>query len=191
MKRITIALLACIIVLAAGCNRGPKLNVDEERGKVQQLRKELYDKNSLLSSYDVAKEAIEKFRAFGQNFPEDSLALPFHIEAAEIAWTLGEYRLSVEIYEEIAELHPDSDSMPYVYTRLGSIYNDKLKEPETAEKYYSIVVEQYLAWSEFFPSAKFGLETLGMSEDEQFRVILRKQAEAEAKAKMAESAEQK
>lgn len=190
MKRFTTVLIASVFILAAGCNRGPKLNVDEEREKVQQLRKELYDKNSLLSSYDVAKEAIEKFRAFGLNFPEDSLAQPFHIEAAEIAWTMGEYRLSVEIYEEIAKLHSDSESMPYVYTRLGSIYNDKLKDSETAEKYYSIVVEQYPE-DEFVASAKFGLETLGMSEDEQFRVILRKQAEAEANAKMAESTEQR
>lgn len=186
MKRITIALVTCVIVLAVGCNRGTKLNVDEERGKVQQLRKELYDKNSLLSSYDVAKDAIEKFRAFGMNFPEDSLALPLHIEAAEIAWTLGEFRLSVEIYEEIAALHPDSESMPYVYTRLGSIYNDKLKDPETSEKYYSIVVEQYPD-DEYVASAKFGLETLGMSEDEQFKVILKRQAEYEAK--MAEPVE--
>lgn len=179
MKSIAILPLSFLLLFAFACNFGGKkeLNVDEERAKVTELRKELYDNNSVLSSKKVAEEAIEVFRALGKNFPSDSMALPFHIEAAEIAWTLQKYTLSAEIFREIADLHPANESLPYIYVRLGSLYNDKLNDTTMAKSYFNMVIENYPG-DEFYQSALFGIETLGMDEDEQFKVILKKQAEA-------------
>jgi TolA-binding protein len=170
MKKI-ILLFAIAAVVVTACKPGG--NVDKERAKIIELRKQLYDQNSLLNSMSVAEEAIEAFRTFGKKFPTDSLALPYHIEAGEIAWTLAKFPQSIEIFEEIAGLHPDSDMLPYVYLRLGSIYNDALKDTANSRKYYTMLIEQYPD-SEFSEGAQFGLETLGMSEKEQFDYLLGK-----------------
>lgn len=156
-------------VLLAGCAN----NVEKERAKVTELRKELYDKNSVLSSQEVADKAIEAFRAFGNKFPEDTAALKFHTEAAEIAWTIGKHKLSTEIFLEILELHPDARTIPYIGVRLGSIFNDNLRDTAQARKYFTLVLEKYPE-SDYSEGARFGLETLGMDERQQFDYMLRR-----------------
>ncbi|MFO7721799.1 MAG: tetratricopeptide repeat protein [Bacteroidales bacterium] len=170
MKKI-ILLFAIAVVVVSACKPGS--NVEKERANIIELRNQLYDQNSVLSSQKVAEEAIEAFRAFGKNFPEDSLAMPYHIEAGEIAWTLAQYPLSIEIFQEILGIHPESDMVPYLYLRLGSIYNDAMKDTINAKKYYMLLLENY-PQSEFSEGAQFGLETLGMSEKEQFDHLMEK-----------------
>jgi outer membrane protein assembly factor BamD (BamD/ComL family) len=170
MKKI-ILFFAMATFMFSACNFFDNVNKDRER--MYELRKQLYDKNSLLTSYEAADAAIEAFRAFGNKYPKDTAALPFHIEAAEIAWTMTKFPLSIEIFEEIVALHPESDLLPYVYLRLGSIYNDAIKDTVNAKKYYTLLLEKYPE-SDFVEGAQFGIETLGMTEKEQFDYLLRK-----------------
>ena len=162
-----IAVMAAVIL--AGCAG----NVEKERAKVTELRKELYDKNSVYTSHEIAEKAIEAFRAFGKKFPDDTAALKFHTEAAEIAWTMGKHKLSTEIFLEIMDMHPDAGTIPYIGVRLGSIFNDNLRDTAQARKYFTLVLEKYPE-SDYTEGARFGLETLGMDERQQFEYMLRK-----------------
>lgn len=160
--------MVSLLLVSTACN-----SVSKERDKVLKIRQELYDKNSVLSSQVVAEKAIVAFRKFGTDFPKDSSALKFHTEAAEIAWSLGKFPQSLEIFKEIIELHPDAASMPYLYLRVAAISNDALKDTVEARKYYTLVLEQYPG-SEFRKGAEFGLETLGLNEQEQFDYMMKK-----------------
>jgi outer membrane protein assembly factor BamD (BamD/ComL family) len=167
-KLFSVSILFSLLFLL-GCNG----NADKERAKVTELRKTLYDKNSILASHEVAEKAIVEFRNFGKKFPKDSAALRFHTESAEIAWTIGQHKLSTEIFKEIMDIHPDAENMPYICIRLGSIYNDNLRDTAEAKKYFQMVLDKFPG-SEFVKGAKFGLETLGMDERQQFDYMLRK-----------------
>ncbi len=171
MKKIQFfGMTLAVALFMAGCSGG---NVDKERTRVTELRKELYDKNSVYTSHEIAEKAIEAFRAFGKKFPEDSAALKFHTEAAEIAWTMGKHKLSTEIFREVMDMHPDEGTVPYICVRLGSIYNDNLLDTVEARKYFTRVLEKFPE-SDYAEGARFGLETLGMDERQQFDYMLRR-----------------
>jgi outer membrane protein assembly factor BamD (BamD/ComL family) len=171
MKRILMATLAILLLTTIACNR--KAGLEKEKARLAELRAQLYDKNSTLASQKIADEAIVEFRAFGNAFPDDSMGIRYHIEAAEIAWTVAKYPTSLEIFKEIVDLHPKTEMLPYLYLRIGAISNDALRDTATARKYYTMVIEKFPN-GEYTEGAQFGLETLGMSEEEQFKIILMK-----------------
>lgn len=165
-------LLTVMLMMVMGCGQNKQKKMRDE---MIALKKELYNTNSTLSSYDVAEKAISTFRTYATQYPEDSISLEYHIEAGYIAWALSQYPLSLEIYKEIIDLHPGNDRMPFLYLRIGSIANDDLKDTITAKKYYEMLMADYPT-SEFAKGAETGLKTLGMDVDEQLRYILQQQA---------------
>ncbi len=171
MKKVWIIFVIIVIfVLAVG---GLYLY---EKNKVERIRKELYDANGVLKSYPDTEKAVAAFRSFSNKFywvPFDKQTLPYHIEAGELAWTLGKMPLSLDIFMEVMKVHPKNDMTPYLYLRVASIANDAMKDTVMAREYYTKLLDEYPK-SEFAEGARFGIETLGMNEEEQFLYIMRK-----------------
>ncbi len=175
MKRnsITFLLLPVMIVAMVGCGSPQQTALEEERARIIELNSLLYDKEGNLPGHKVAQEAIEAFRAFGNNHPDDSMALPYHIKAGDLAFTLGQFRLSADIFSEVVSLYPSGEHSPYVFIRLGSVYNDRLQDTAAARVYFTKVLDEFPS-DPLAESAEFGIETLGMDEEEQFKVILKR-----------------
>ncbi len=178
MKKMIVPLLAialiCILLIFIVM---PRYNLSRERKKVIKINESLYDKTGTIPGHVIAEEAIDAFREFGRRHPKDSIALPYHIKAGDLAFTLGKFSQSAEIFNEILTIYPQNNQMPYVYLRLGALYNDKLNDTVQAKAFYNRILDEFPD-DPFVESALFGLETLGLNEDEQLRVILNKNAAA-------------
>ncbi len=146
-----------------------------DRARVLELDSLLHDRTGNLPGFKVAEEAIVAFRAYGNNYPDDTLAAPYHLKAAHLAFTLGQYKLSADIFSEVVSLHPETTELPYIYTRLGSLFNDHLNDTARARTYFTMIIENFPG-DPYVESAQFGLETLGMDQDEQFKIIQQRNA---------------
>lgn len=175
MKKITILSLIAVFFIMVGCKTKKSDEADIERSRLLEMLEGLYDENGVLVSHTAAEEAISAFRVFGNNYPEDSLALVFHTYSGDISEMLGKYALSREIFIEIAELHPEDEIIPYIYYRIGTLSNDELEDTETAEYYFNLIITEYPD-NEFADGARFGIETLGMDKEEQLEYLLEKSA---------------
>jgi tetratricopeptide (TPR) repeat protein len=167
-----------ILVSAGGCKERADKQLERDRERILELDRSLYDKTGNLPGYIVAEEAIVAFREFGNNYPEDSLALPFHIKAGDIAFTLGKIKTVTEIYGEILTLYPSGDHTPYLYLRLGNLYNDELQDTVTARIYFERLIAEYPEGKRAEDAATM-LEMLGLSIEEQMEVIKRRNREIE------------
>jgi len=170
--------LLLILVSAGGCRERSGSQLEQDRERILELDRALYDRTGNLPGYTIAEEAIVAFREFGNNYPEDSLALPFHIKAGDIAFTLGKIRTSTEIFGEILTLHPSGDHTPYLYLRLGNMYNDELQDTVSARIYLERLISEYPDDSRA-DDARILIEMLGMDVGQQMEEIKRRHREME------------
>jgi tetratricopeptide (TPR) repeat protein len=176
MKRAFVTVVMVMVtvpLLMVSCGDKKVDQQAEDWGRVLELDSMLDDRTGNIPGLKVAEEAMAAFRSYGNNYPEDTLAIPFHLKAAHLAFTLGNYQMSADIFNEVVSIHPEAEEMPYIYIRLGTLYNDHLNDTVLARTFYTKVLDDFPD-DPYVESALFGLETLGMNPDEQFVIIRRK-----------------
>lgn len=178
LKTGTGVLLITIIALLFSCSNPVK---EKKRlwARVLEVEAALHTPNQNFPGMKAAEEAIVVFREFATKYPQDSMAFFYHVKAADIAFTLQQYPVSGEIFEEVLEKHSQREGFAYVYLRLGSLYNDKLQDTAKARIFFNRILSEYPN-NQYVESAKFGLDHLGMNEQQQLETILQRNKELEA-----------
>jgi outer membrane protein assembly factor BamD (BamD/ComL family) len=178
--------IVLVVAVMVSCN-SPEKQLKRDRARVLEVENALHAPDQNLPGMKAAEEAIVVFREFANKYPQDSMAFLYHVKAADIAFTLQQYPVSAEIFEEITEKYPQREGFAYVYLRLGSLYNDKLQDTARARTYFTRILSEYPN-NQYVESAKFGLEFLGLNERQQMEVILQRNEALERAAAEAQPA---
>jgi tol-pal system protein YbgF len=111
--------------------------------------------------------AIDRFRAFLQNYPESDYADNARFWVGECWFKLEDYEQAVLTFEEVAKNHPDGNKVPDALYRQGIALMEigrRTQQEETynaaAREIFQKVVNQYPN-SERVPEARRQLEKLG------------------------------
>ena len=154
MRNISVFSLIFIIVL--GCSESK----EELINKIENSRKEIFEKPTKDVDVNIAKTLIKEYQDFIDKFPMDTNVAIYLFQQAQIYKSIGEIENSIKAWEVICEKYPDSKLAAKSLFLQGFTYENDLKIIIKAQQKYSLFLEKYpnhvLA-----ESAKFSLANIG------------------------------
>ena len=163
MKRIFICLLGIALLSACGPNREKQIQAIE----AQEQNLSTLD---LGTSDEEFTQAINLYRTFAHDFPNDSLAPVYLMRAADASISVGLPEQAVDLLDSIILLYPGFEDLGGCCFLKGYAY-------ETAEQ-YDKAREAYTYFVDNYPDHYLASDTrktlpyLGMSPEEMFEAIM-------------------
>jgi tetratricopeptide (TPR) repeat protein len=90
-----------------------------------------------------ADEMLEKYEAFAEKYPDDSLSPAYLFKAAFLAATLPEYNKQIELFEKIANTYPKTDYAPQALALAAKSSTDYLNDKNKAKEYLLRLKNEY------------------------------------------------
>jgi TolA-binding protein len=138
MKRLVWVFLG-IVLMAASC-------ADEQsdaRKKVDALEAKLYADTTGVIDRAKGKEMIEAYIAYVDSFPNDTIVPIYLFKSAEVAQGIGDYWLSVRLFNRVYKEYPEHPKAPEAAFYQGFVLDTYLKQPNLAIKAFEEFIELY------------------------------------------------
>ena len=163
-------ILIIIVGTLFSCGSKTKSDTKNEdlKSQIVEKEKETYSSDSL--NLDLANELITMYLAYANEFPQDSLAPEYLFKAAEISMNINKAKNSIDYLTEIENNYKNYDKYVATLFLKAFILENYLKNFEDAEKYYSIVVEQYPEHS-LAQDAEAAISFLGIDDEELIKMF--------------------
>lgn len=165
MKRM-IYLWAVVLIALASCqNQNGKVTIKD----VQKAEKALFSQDQTVNP-EAAKGAIETFRDFANQNPEDPQSPEYLFKALEVSVnTKQDAPTSIVLCEKLLKSFPEFDKNPVALFMVASfVYEEQLCDTALAHGTYQRIIKNYPD-SPFAKDAAIAIEQLGMSPDELVR----------------------
>ena len=132
------------ILFAAGtflaCQSGPR-ELESQKTTLEALELQLLTAEEVNVNPEVAVQFLEKSQAFADAFPKDSLAPSYLFKSAEVARSIREFGLAIQLSGRVWREYPLYPKAPDAMFLQGFIYDTDLGDTLNARSYY----EQFLA----------------------------------------------
>jgi len=89
--------------------------------------------------YGLAKDA---FTSYLRRYPDTEVSDNAQYWIGECAYALGDFQGAIEAFKKVAENYPRGDKVPAALLKTGIAYS-RLKEMNSARKYYALVIQKY------------------------------------------------
>jgi tetratricopeptide (TPR) repeat protein len=146
--------------------KNTEITVDDYKQEILDMEKELF--SHLEPDTSAAKEIIDKYVSFSNNYPNDSLSPEYLFKAAEIAMNFGEPKNAISYLQKIEKDYKDFNKYATSLFLIANIYNFYLNTPVKADAYYNKYIEKYPNHA-FVEDAKAALLYLNMDEAEMIK----------------------
>jgi len=141
MRKIIGILFICVFVLS--CTQ----SVDDKQKQLQIIQKmeDTIDsiKNIRIVIPDETFPLTTAYWRYYETFPTDTLSAIFLYRAAEASRYIQQGHKAITFLKRIENDFPDYSNYGYVLFLIGYIYEDELKEFESARSYYELFIEKY------------------------------------------------
>lgn len=163
MRNYLIILAAAILMAACGTNR------NKEVEKINQIERQL-STIDISTEDSVATMAVDMYRKFAADFPEDSLAPEYLKRAADISINIGQADVAIEILDSIISIYPGYEDVAGCQFMKGYAY-ETIEEYDNAREAYMEFVEKYPDHYLASDTKKI-LPYIGMSPEAMFEALM-------------------
>lgn len=166
MKNLLIILFISFTIFSCSNNK----TEEKETGvvtleQISNLEDQLF--NSEVSAPDVAKanKLATLYVDYANQHPADSLAADYLFKAADISMNMNNPQNTVALFKHIMSRYPSYKNIPTIMFLTGFVYDDQLKNYESAKEYYNEFLEKYPD-SDFADDARISIQNLGKTPEE-------------------------
>lgn len=182
MKYISLAVLAFSFIIFS-CNTS--ITMDEKQqltNEIDTLEFQIYESEEQLLDNRKQFRLVDAYKSYAQKYPQDSLAVRYWFNAAQIQVNLGESIEAIKTLDSLINNFPQDKIIPSALQFKAFIYDDRLGDINEARATLTELITNFPE-SDLVENAKAYMETLGKSPAE---IIV----EMEAKAKKAQQENQ-
>ena len=139
--------------------------------QVKKAEAELFD-NGLAVNAEAVPNAIDTFKKFAEENPEDPQAPEYLFKALEVSVNTKQNSVtSVVLGETVVEKYPDFDKNPVALFMLATfVYDEQMGDLDLARDAYQRIIDNYPD-SPFAKDAAISINQLGMSPDELIKMF--------------------
>ncbi len=167
MRKLLVVLI--IAVAAYSCNNDSKKAVKNYDNitmeQINAAEDELFNGDMTVPNVELANELARLYVNYANQNPKDSLAPDLLFKAADISMNMNNPRNTINLFNHIRRNYPDYKNNATILFLTGFVYDDQLKDYESAKKYYTEFLEKYPD-NDFADDARISLDNLGKSPEE-------------------------
>lgn len=165
MKKIAICLTAVLMMVACTPNREKQLKA------IEKQKAELSALDYITEDTDIT-EILKLYRTFAADFPNDSLAPQFLMDAADISCSVGRYGEALALLDTVINFYPGFEDMGGCWFLKGLAF-ENMGEMDSARAVYSHFVDNYPEHP-LARDTRFQLENnlVGLSAEDQLEMVL-------------------
>ncbi|MCD4682291.1 MAG: tetratricopeptide repeat protein [Bacteroidales bacterium] len=160
----TIFYLVLVALIISACT-SPKEN---KLSEIKLMEDELFSDESQMIDRQKANDLIGVYESFAEEFPNDTETPVYLFKAGDMAMNLNMPRKAIDIFDKILNNYPDFEKAPQCLFLKGYVYENDLKDLETAKKLYEEFLVKYPD-DEFADDAEISIKNLGKSPEELIR----------------------
>lgn len=101
------------------------------------------------------KKAIESFQRLKEEYPLSELAIPAELGVADARFSMEEYGYAEIAYNDIVNLHPTYENLPYVMYQIGMCHYRQLLSIDRDQTETVKAVKEFAKLIARFPNSKF------------------------------------
>jgi len=150
---------------------------EEKRSEISVQEENLYSDEGL-SSKEGARELIEMYISYAEEYPEDSNAVEYLFKAADIAMNIFDSQKAIYLYDKIYSDYPTFRKRPECLFLKGYVYENNLGQLDEAKAIYTEFLQKYPD-NDFADDAEVSLNNLGKSPEELIKEFEEKMKENE------------
>ena len=173
--QLILLLFGCASIMAC-----QKVSSRQALEKIQALEKKAQGNREAASMGTVKldeallKELGEAYTSWADNYPDAPETPEFLFRAGELySNELQDFPKAIEVFERDYKGYPEHETAANALFFIGYLYNNSLQDLPKAEKFYKEFLAKYPNHN-MARHAEFELESLGLSPDEVFEKILKK-----------------
>jgi len=124
------------------CQSGTN-DLESQKETLQALEMQLLSSQEVNVNPDVAAQFLEKSQAFVDAFPKDSLAPSLLFKSAEVARSIREYGVAIQLAGRVWREYPEFPKAADAMFVQGFIYDTDLGDTTNARHYYEQFLSKY------------------------------------------------
>jgi outer membrane protein assembly factor BamD (BamD/ComL family) len=136
--------------------------------KIAKSEKQLFTDSVATPDPARAKEAIDLYVRFADQFPEDTASAGYLFKAGDISSKINETHQAIMLFGRMIEKYPQHRNTPFALFLQGFIYENQVGDPARAKPYYEAFLQKYPDHP-IAPDVAFSLQHLGKSPEELIR----------------------
>jgi len=168
IKTIGYLLLLALIVISCSSPKEDKLT------EIKTMEDELFSDESQMIDHQKANELIVVYESYANEFPEDLETPAYLFKAGDMAMNLNMPRKAIDIFDKILNNYPDFEKAPQCLFLKGYVYENDLRDLQTAKKLYEEFLVKYPD-DEFADDAEISIKNLGKSPEDLIKEFEEKQ----------------
>lgn len=158
-KLIGYLVLLALVLVACGSSKNDKLT------EIKTMEDELFSDETQMIDRQKANDLIAVYESFADEFPEDTETPVYLFKAGDMAMNLNMPRKAIDIFDKMLNKYPDFEKAPQCLFLKGYVYENDLRDLETAKKIYEEFLVKYPD-DEFADDAEISIKNLGKSPEE-------------------------
>ena len=163
MRKTALCLAAVLLMVACTPNREKRLKA------IERQKAELSALDYITEDTDIAT-ILKLYRTFAADFPTDSLAPQFLMDAADICNSVGRYGDAVGLLDTVIAFYPGFEDLGGCWFLKGLAY-ENAGEVDSARAAYTYFVDNYPDHS-LAADTRMMLPMVGMSPEEMLEAVL-------------------
>lgn len=166
----TLFLATLFLFVIVGC----KNKQEKELQEIQNLENQYFSNKTAIQEPANFQILMEKYVAYADNYPQDTLSPELMMRAADIAANLSQPGYAITLYNRIYNDYPNFVKRPYALFMIGFVNENNIGDWDKAKEYYERFIHTYPD-HEMAVVAKACLENLGLSTEELILKIMQQQ----------------
>lgn len=169
-NRLSLALLlsaSLLLVVASSCKKSEQ---DKMRDEISKQEAALYSDKTQEIDKDKALEMERLYISYADKYADDTLSAEYLFRAAEIAENAGHPNNAITYLTKIEDNHKEYRNYPLVIFKKAYVYENCLKNIDSARKYYQKFIDEYPN-HELVETANASLMFLGMTDDQLIDIL--------------------
>lgn len=171
----SLSILTLAVLILAACT-SPQ---EELKTEIKSMEDVLFADANKMIDKAKARELIDKYIQFADEYPESQDAPQMLFQAGDMAMNLNMPKEAVVLFDRIMENYPDFDKAPQCLFLKGYIYENNLGNLNVAKKIYEEFLEKYPD-DEFADDAEVSIKNLGKTPEELIKEFEEQQKAQEA-----------
>lgn len=161
MRKISVLLLAVVIIAASGC----KPSKEKMKAEIDKLEKELYANTTGTIDKQKAEKMVSLYSEFSDKFPDDTLSAHYLFKAGEILMNISKNVEAIETYDKLINKFPKYSKVPDALFLQGFVLENNMKNVAKAREKYTEFLTKYPK-NELVTQVKFALDNLGKTPEQ-------------------------
>lgn len=174
MKKIVFGFLSIsILICSCGTGNGDSMSKSDRLQIIKELEDKAY---SDVNKFDTtsALALVKNYSQYCDENKDDEMSPVFLFKAGDLSMAMRKSTIAIDFFNRIINDYPEFDKVAYSMFLVAFIYDDQLKDYESAKNSYNAFIEKYPD-HEMTDAARFSIKNLGKSPEELIQEFEQKQ----------------